>query len=151
MHNDMKRVLIIMAFTSAFLFLNNCNKDNQSSEFPYVPINFTLNLNLPSYTDLGRPGGYVVIDNEGYKGVIVYHTIDGKYLAFDRTCTYLPLDDCSKVYVDDSGLYLHCGESEGDCCASKYDMEGNVINGPAKYPLRQYQVSQNGNMLTILN
>lgn len=151
-HIGMKKLLLSTLLVFIVLSMNNCkNNDDPYVDFPYTVVNYTINLNLPSYSELGRPGGYVVIDNEGYKGIIVYHTPDDKYIAYDRTCTYQPMSECAKVYVDDSGLYTHCGEEEADCCSSKYDMDGLVINGPAKYPLRRYNVSRNSNTLIILN
>lgn len=135
------------------IFLSNCNPDNQKpyANIPDVFINYDLNLNLPQFSNLTHPGGFVYIDNEGYKGIIVYHKLDDNYVAIERTCTYQPLEDCSKIYVDDSGLYLRCGENDGDCCESKFEMDGTVLHEPAIYPLKTYNVLQHGDFLSITN
>ena len=140
------------------LFLFNCNKDNQSDYYniPYVSVYLTINLELPSYADLQDIGGYVVIGNYGYRGIIVYHSGLDEYVAIERTCTYQPLDECSYVSVDNSGTFLKCGHYNAtdwvSCCDSKYTMDGySVITGPAKYSLKHYQVTLTGTTLRITN
>jgi hypothetical protein len=140
------------------IMLVNCNKNTDSGYYniPYVTINRTINLELPSYSDLLNIGGYIIIGNEGYKGIIVYHGGNDEYFAIERTCTNLPLDECAYVTPDISNTFLKCGHYQGtdwiSCCDSKYTMDGNtVLQGPAKYPLKHYQVIKLGNQLQITN
>ena len=148
------RSLSLFLIIASGLFTQvNCNKDPNNGYYniPDVYVNYTINLSLAKYSDLNIPGGHFYLNDEGYKGIIVYHAIDDTYLAFERACTYRPLDDCSKITVDESGIYMRCGEYDGstfvDCCGSKFDMSGFVLNSPALYPLKQYKVSvQSGNL-----
>ena len=138
--------------------LMNCNKDSSTGYYgiPDVYVNKNINLDLPSYSALVNIGGYVVIGNVGYKGIIMYHNANDEYIAIERACTYQSTDDCAVVTVDNSGTFLRCGHYEASdwisCCDSKFTMDGNsILNGPAKYPLKHYQVFRSGNTLTVTN
>lgn len=140
------------------ILLVNCNKNSTNDYYgiPYVTINKTINLELPSYSSLVPIGGYVVIGNEGYQGLIIYHNGSDEYIAMDRACTFQTIDVCARVTADNSATFLRCGHYEGtdwiSCCNSKYTMDGYaVLEGPAKYPLKHYQVFRSGNTLTITN
>ena len=138
--------------------LVNCNKTNTDGYYniPYVYVNKTINLELPSYSNLVPIGGYVIVGNVGYQGIILYHNGSDEYIATERACTYKPLDDCSIVTVDNSGTFLRCGHYESSdwiaCCNSKFTMDGySVLAGPAQYPLKHYQVIRTGNSLLVTN
>lgn len=144
-------------FLIVFLFFNNCSKD-PSNGYYYIPevyVNKTVNLDLPSYQSLSIPGNFVYFPNDGYHGIILYHAIDNTYIAFERACTYRPMDDCSIVSVDHSNTYMRCGHYDGndftECCASHFDMDGNPLKGPAQYALKRYTVNLVSNKLTITN
>ena len=150
--------LKIILFVIPIALLMNCNDTNNNGYYgiPYVPVNKTINMDLPSYSNLTNIGGYVVIGNVGYKGIIVYHSGNDKYVAMERACTYQSTDDCAIVTVDNSGTFIRCGHYAAtdwvSCCDSKFTMDGNIVlNGPAKYPLRHYQVFRSGNTLTVTN
>lgn len=148
MKSIFKTIAIILF---APFFLSTCNDNTTYTNIPDVYINYELNLNLPQFSSLIHPGNFVYIENEGYRGVIVYHNYDNNYIALERTCTYEPEKECSMLYVDDSGLFIRCGEKDGDCCDSKFEMDGNVFSGPAIYPLKRYGVTAHGDFLTITN
>lgn len=130
------------------------DKNTDYVGIPHVYVYYTINLNLPQYNQLGLLGGWTYID-EGFKGIIVYHKVDDSFIALERCCTYQPLEECSRVSVDESGIFIRCGHYEGSefisCCGSNFDMEGEVIKNPALYPLKRYRVSRNGDVLTISN
>jgi hypothetical protein len=147
--------LKITLFILPLLFLFNCDDTADNTGVPDVYVNKTINLDLPTYSALVNIGGYAVVD-AGNKGIIIYHNASDEYIAIERTCTYRPTDDCARVTVDNSGTFLRCGRySASDwvsCCDSKYTMDGyTVLNGPAKYSLKHYQVFRSGNTLTITN
>ncbi len=131
------------------ILFSHCNNQDPYEGIPNVYVNFDLNLNLPQYADLNHPGGYVLINNEGYHGIIIYHNLNDEFIALERTCTYQPQNPCSVIYVDSSGIMLRCGLKDGDCCDSRFDMEGQVLQGPATWPLKRYLVSRNGDILNI--
>ncbi|MBC8343404.1 MAG: hypothetical protein ISR55_11675 [Bacteroidetes bacterium] len=146
----------LFLLVSSMLLFENCNDTNNDyHDIPDVYVYFTLNLDLPIYNSLTIPGGHFYLNDEGYKGIIMYHNLDDTYLAFERTCTYQPLNDCSTITVDQSGIFMRCGHYDGsdfiNCCESTFDMNGFVLKNPALYPLKRYNVSQLGNVLTISN
>jgi len=150
--NELIKTLLLLFMTFPFYQCGEHNTDYYG--IPETYVYYTINLNLPQYSDLNLFGGWTYID-EGFKGLIIYHKVDDTYIALERCCTYEPLEECSQVCVDESGIFLRCGHYDGEdfisCCGSNFDMEGNVIKGPALYPLKQYRVSRSAEMLTISN
>ncbi|MEA3496646.1 MAG: hypothetical protein U9R42_11485 [Bacteroidota bacterium] len=142
---------LILPLLFLIILFTNCNDDETYHNIPDVYINYEINLNLPQFNNLVHAGGYVYIDNEGYNGLLIVHYYDDTYIAIERTCTYEPLKECSVLYVDDSGIFIKCGKEEGDCCDSRFQMDGTVMHGPAKYPLRTYNLVHTGDKLTISN
>jgi hypothetical protein len=50
--------------------------DNRLINNPYlnpIPVSINLNLNLPQYNALKFPGNFVVLTNQGIRGVVVYN------------------------------------------------------------------------------
>jgi Rieske Fe-S protein len=149
-------ITLTFLLLSTSILLSTCgDRNNNYQDIPDVYVHYTINLDLPSFNALNIPGGHVVLPDEGFKGVIVYHNIDGNFYAFEATCTHHPLADCSQITVDESGIYMRCGHYEDKdfikCCESTYDMNGYVLNPPALYPLKQYTVYQQGRILTVSN
>lgn len=133
----------------------SCSKNNVNPEpIENVPVNLTLNLALPSNSHLLDPGTHLY-QTGGVKGIVVVHHLDGEYYAFDRCCSYQPSSACARVEVDSSLLVFRCGESKSGgfekCCDSKFYMNGDVINGPATFGLKRYQVILDGNLLNVKN
>jgi Rieske Fe-S protein len=52
-------------------------------------------------------------------------------------------------------MVFRCGTSKNTgfekCCDSKFFMNGQVLNGPATFGLKQYQVIKTGTELSIKN
>ena len=147
--------LVLVAALPLFLASSSCKENNNYHGIPDVYVNFTINLSLPLYSDLNNIGGFYLFREEGYKGVLIYHNLDDTYLALEACCTYHPLSDCATIVVDQSGIFLRCGHYEGsdfiECCASHYDMQGFVIQNPAIYTLKRYNVFKDGETLYVSN
>jgi len=95
----------------------------------------TVDLSDPAYANLKTVGGYA------YKGdIIVIRSTDTVYIALSKVCTH---SSCTVTY-NSSTSELPC-----PCHGSKFTKEGAVVNGPATSPLKKYNVTQNGNILTI--
>jgi len=136
----LKTVLICFFIT---LGINGC-KDDYTSSIPYVYVQ--AELNLANRTELNPVGGYYKI-NGGYGGIIVFHDMDGNFLAYDATCTHEILSSCS-VTTDGSGI------ATCPCCGSQFILfgaNGSPTKGPAAEPLKQYRVSEVGGRLSIRN
>ena len=123
---------IIMPF-----FLTSCKEEVHP--VPNVPVNISINLDLPSYQALNAPGGYAYV-NGGSRGIVVYRNFDD-FVALDRHSTYNSDDPCAVVSIDpDNFLQL-----VDTCSGSRYDIaSGTVVEGPAKWPLRRYNAVWNG-------
>ncbi len=141
----------------------NKNAINANNDFfPPVLVDFTINMDLPSASDLKFANGHFIQPGTGYKqrGVMVYNTgFSGpdQYVAFDRTCPYLPDSICSYVSIDTSStLFFRCGQYNGTkytgCCNSKFMAQnGAQVQGKATRGLRQYYVGNFGSQLRVTN
>ena len=157
----------IIILISVLLLQINCKKNKNTVNanvdfFSPVLVDFTINMDLPSAADLKFPNGYFYQLNTGYKnrGVVVYNTgFSGpdQYVAYDRTCPYLPDSICSFVSIDSSSsLFFRCGQYTAGkftgCCASKFTaINGTQVEGKATRGLRQYYVANYGNQLRVTN
>lgn len=150
--NKLKLIFCVVAFC----FACKKNSNNNTAFFPDVQVDTYVDLNLPPYnTELALPQSYVYLDNVGYRGIVLYRTINDEFVAFDRTCPYKTSDNCAYVSVDSSNFYYTCGQFSPNwkpCCNSQFDVRmGAVTRGPAERSLKQYFISRNGSTLHISN
>lgn len=94
----------------------------------------TIDLTEGKYSDLVNTGGFVI---EG--SIIIFNTGDG-FLALSSKCTH---SGCTVNYNHSSGN-LPC-----PCHGSVFSTSGSVLNGPADSPLKKYDITQEGDILTI--
>src|SRR5690606_3430108 len=80
-YNVMRSPFIISIFLSLFLCVSSCKK--HIHPVPNIPFDITININLPSYSDLTGVGGYAFVEG-GSKGIIVYRRSPNEFVAFDR-------------------------------------------------------------------
>ena len=149
---DMKIKFILT--TSLLLFLGACRNNNITDAIPKGPVNITLDLNILDNQHLLVPGSFAYGEG-GAKGVLIIHDYDDTWYAFERSCAWQPLNECSKVWVDTQSIQLKCGNygSNGfeTCCESRYQFNGLPVKGPAGGSLARYNVSRNGNLLYVYN
>lgn len=147
--------MLLCAFFALSLSFQSCGDDGNTGSIPFVNVNVQLDLNDPSFIALNPFGGYILLDGYGNRGLVIYHNFDDTYSCYDRICSHQPSNPCSIVEVEESGLYLQCGVTNGSeytpCCDSKFLWDGFPTDGPAIYPLQAYQVYKNGNLITISN
>lgn len=111
----------------------------ESHPVPNVPVNIIINLDLPLYSPLNAPGGYVYVDG-GSRGIVVYRNFD-EFVALDRHSTYNSEDPCAVVQVDTINAF----ELVDTCSGSRYSIQTGVVTlGPAQWALRRYNTSWNG-------
>jgi len=135
-------LLILLIYIST---ITSCEENGYYAEIPNVYVNETVNLNLFEYQNLQFIGGYAYLD-AGVRGIILYRKSTNDYIAFERNCTYRPLDSCATVEVDSSLLFM-----VDHCCGSTFDFEGNPTSGPAEWPLKRYYTFLDGTYLKIAN
>lgn len=117
---------------------------------PNVEVRVRINTLNAKYIDLQNNYGRVVIENEGYKGngIIVVHTPEDEYKAYDCTCTY-ELSDTAAVRPDERDI----AGAICPCCGSKFELIncGMPTSGKARYSLKSYRTTFSNNQLIIRN
>ena len=125
---------------------NNTEDDKNCRFLLDISVNFTIDLNLPQYSQLAFAGNSVYIPNQGNAGIIVASTgVD--FFAWDAGDPNLPLSSCS--VIEPSGLNGTSGCNDGNT----YNFVTGTIEGnnALSCPLKNYRVQQNGNSLLIFN
>ncbi|MBE0650968.1 MAG: Rieske 2Fe-2S domain-containing protein [Bacteroidales bacterium] len=120
------------AVVGSMALLESCGKGGVSPSAGNV--NFTLDLSQSANAALKSAGGSVISHS-----VIVVNTGSG-FVALSDICTH---QGCS-VFYNASGHDLVC-----PCHGGTYNLSGTVIAGPPPAPLKKYNISQSGNILTI--
>ena len=105
---------------------DNNNPDNTT---------LTIDLTAAKYSNLGSAGGFV---KEG--DIIIINTGD-EFIALSNICTH---QGCVVSY-DSEENKLPC-----PCHGSVFSTSGSVLEGPADSPLKKYELTQEGDILTIV-
>jgi hypothetical protein len=136
---------VTLCALAGLLLQTRCNRDVQ--DIPYVPVDFTLNVNLPAYMNLNVPTGYVLVAG-GSRGIVVYRYTTDTFVALDRHSTYDIAAGC-QVQVSDDGIFLQ----DPDTCSTSqwYIFDGTVAEGPATLSLQRYYTSWNPPILRVYN
>ena len=130
---------ILIATTISLTLLSGCEKDMQHP-VPNVHVDFRINLEI-TY-ELNTIGGWVYFSG-GYRGIVIYRLSEDEFRAFDRACTY---DVYNRIVVDDPPI-ARCEE-----CESTYLLiDGSVVEGPARYPLKQYRTTYHPPFVYVSN
>ncbi len=108
---------------------NNDDGDDDSDD------TVTIDLNDPDFVALRSDGGFAYKDN-----YIVINTGDEDFVALSSVCTH---QGCTVNY-NASSNQLPC-----PCHGSVFATNGTVLNGPASSPLSTFDVSREGDVLTI--
>lgn len=121
--------------------LQACEKDDTTGNPPDNPGNgnndLIIDLTDPDYAPLQEVGGYVFVSSED---LIIIRTGEEAYTVLTTVCTH---QGCT-VGFDSNTNTLPC-----PCHGSLYDINGNVLNGPAPAPLAKYNATIDGSDLVI--
>ncbi|MEY4433526.1 MAG: hypothetical protein RLZZ44_1660 [Bacteroidota bacterium] len=137
----MKNRFVFFVFV---LLLISCSDNGPVNKNPYIPnTTFTvdINMNLPLYSNLQYPSNAVYFAGKGVKGLLIFNTGSG-YNAFDAACPNQSLSACSTMTI--SGIDAVCS-----CDGKTYSLFTG--QGSLQYPMKQYRVEVNGNVLRIYN
>ena len=99
-----------------------------------------VTVNLDAAAGL-KSDGAVYLEGQGLAKPILIVNVAGDYLAFSNSCRHLGRK-----------LDLVPGKNRLRCCSlmhSEYDLDGQVVKGPAKEPVKKYEVSQREGNLVI--
>lgn len=141
-----------------FLTFLSCDNDT-SSYFPFFEVDFRLSLNPGVNHTLSEiPGYYEKTERKGtekigYGGVLIYHTADDRFTAYDRVCP----NDLSRAYLisaPDSEGVVRCNHCKSEFRILTQDSHGRPIAGPALERgrrLQPYTATRVGNEVVVSN
>lgn len=148
-----KYFFLLLVFPTFF----GCTPNSVSNNNPYLPnYSFTIdiNMNLPAYSVLLTPINAIYYPNQGTgRGLYIFYTGSG-YVAFDAACpnqalsscstmTFKKLDPVDPLKIDKTTVVCACDNAE-------YSLFTGQSVGK-QYPLKQYRVEVNGNVLRVYN
>lgn len=140
----MKKIWLLMLFVSILFSCSDNNTSNKNPNIPSYHVDLQINTNLPSYNKLTYPSNPVYFADHGAKGVIVMMTGPGTYVAFDAACPNQPLNSCTAMTIN--GINAVCS-----CDKSSYSLFNGVGYAKEEYPMKQYRVEVNGNLIYVYN
>ena len=111
-----------------------------------VPVSLNLNLNLPQYNPLKYPGNFVVLNNQGIGGVVIYNVNNSLYTAFDLSDPNHSPNNCSTMTLQGVVATCQCADN------NSYDLvTGGHQSESQAYPMLPYRAQRNGDVLVITN
>ena len=111
-----------------------------------VPVSLNLNLNLPQYNPLKYPGNFVILNNQGIRGVVVYNVNNSLYTAFDLSDPNHSPNNCSTMTIQGVVATCQCADN------NSYDLvTGQHQTETQAYPMLTYRAQRNGDVLVITN
>ena len=140
--------IVFSLFCLCILF--TCSSDDSRNECNYllnVGINYTINMNLPEYSQLQFTSNSVYIANQGNLGFYVINVGSG-YRAFDAADPNHTINgSCSFMQRDGVEVTCQCED------ANTYQLfTGQPKDKPLPCGLKEYRVSQpNATTLVITN
>jgi hypothetical protein len=133
----MKRLSLLILF---IVIAISCKKNNDG-QVPNVSVDFNVYLTEPSNSALNSVGNWVYINNQGVKGIIIYHKTLDEFAAYERACPYDYYSTSALITVDSSNVFA----VDKEHCGSMYNLlDGSVEHGPATRPLKQYAADYDG-------
>ncbi|WP_417942605.1 hypothetical protein [Flavobacterium sp. RS13.1] len=140
----MKNIYFLIVVISIFFSCSDNSISNKNPNIPDYPVDLFLNTNLPAYNKLLYPSNPIYEASQGAKGVIVMMTGPGTYIAFDAACPNQTLNSCTAMKID--GINAVCS-----CDKSSYSLFTGLGYAKEEYPMKQYRVEANGNMIHVYN
>lgn len=137
----MKKHILLFLIMPFFFSCSDNGFDNKNPYLPNYSFTIDINMNLPAYSNLQYPSNAIYYSGVGAKGIFVFNTGSG-YNAFDAACPNQALSSCSTMTI--KGINVVC-----PCDSKEYSLFTG--QGSLQYPLKQYRVEVNGNVLRVYN
>ena len=103
----------------------------------------TVTVDLDRAPELSKPGGAMRLEGESLpERVLIFLGDDGEYRAVKNRCTH----------VGHRRLDPVPGQNCVQCCSvngSIYEYDGTNLKGPAPHPVKTFEVTKDGNILSI--
>ena len=149
-----KLLILLLLVTMGYSSCKKANSTTTNSDF-FTPVYVYTNIDISfaQYNALQQMQGYLYLPG-GYRGIIIYHTIDDQFVAFDRACPVKTDSACAYVSMDSVPIRFRCGtpgtKAWNKCCTSTFDAAyGSPLSGEAKRGLKQYYTSKQGTVIYI--
>ena len=141
----MKKILILLAFFP-FIFACDTGSINYNNpNIPNYPVNLSINMNLPQYSNLQFPSNHVIDYSQGARGIVIFNTGSG-FNAFDLACPNQSFSTCtSAMTIIGIEAKCNCNTTE-----SPYSLFSGQSPGQ-QYPMKPYRVEISGSNLVIFN
>jgi hypothetical protein len=137
MCTNLKKIVILFLFIISTV---SCKKQtiNSSNPVASVPVNLIVYPDNPLNFRLQSIGGWAYFDG-GINGIVIYRKSQEEFIALERTSSYLPNNINARVKVMSDNFTLQDTISN-----SRWRLfDGEVIQGPAQWPLRIYATNFN--------
>lgn len=148
-----KYFFLLLVFPMFFGCTPNSINNNNNPYLPNYTFTIDINMNLPAYASLSTPINAVYYPGQGVRGLYIFNTGSG-YVAFDAACPNQALSGCSTMAfkkldpvdplkIDKTTVVCACDNAA-------YSLFTGQSAGK-QYPLKQYRVEVNGNILRVYN
>jgi len=137
----MKKLWLLIVFVSVLISCSDNGVSNKNPNIPSYPVNLTVDMNLPAYSNLKFPSNAVIVPNYGAKGIIIFNTGSG-YNAFDAACPNQAVTSCIAMTINGINAVCSCDKTE-------YSLFTGL--GGKEYPLKQYRVEVSGSVIHVYN
>ena len=139
----MKKYFLLLIAFPLFFGCSTNSTNNQNPNLPNYNFAIDINMSLPTYSSLLYVSNAIYYPGQGVRGIIVFNSGSG-YNAFDAACPNQVLSSCSTMTIK-GGINAFCA-----CDSAEYSLFTGQSAGK-QYPLKQYRVEVNGNMLRVYN
>jgi nitrite reductase/ring-hydroxylating ferredoxin subunit len=137
----MKKCIVLLVIITAFWGCSNSDFNNKNPYIPSYTFTVDINMNLPAYSNLQYPSNAIYYSSVGAKGIYIFNTGSG-YNAFDAACPNQAIGSCSTMTLKGINIVCPCDDTEYSLFTGQ---------GKLQYPLKQYRVEVNGNVLRVYN
>lgn len=145
---DTMRFVKLLHIFLLVMLVFSCKKKIKDHPIPSVPFSVTIDLTLPSYSDLNGAGGWAYASG-GIKGILIYRISADAFVVWERQSPEDPDNTCANGLTPNDPNFLELTDPCSGAVFSMYD--GSPISG-SEWGLRQYRTYWDGsNILKVYN
>jgi Rieske Fe-S protein len=134
-----KKFLSTIGLGAAFALTASClGSCKKTATTPNGPVDFTLDLTLPSNAALANNGGYVISN-----GCVIAKTIIGGYAAATQICSH---EGKTQVTFDATNNNWYCTAH-----GARFSIIGEGLNSNGSNGLTIYKTALTGNILRVFS
>ncbi|MBX2827204.1 MAG: hypothetical protein KTR22_03540 [Flavobacteriaceae bacterium] len=147
----MKRLFTLFTLSLLLVACNNDDNGNGNDNNPNLTpplVNLSLNLNLPQYNPLNFDGNTVVLPGQGIRGIAVYRQSSTQIFAYELSDPNHVPNGCSGMDLNGIIATCPCTDDENSYALALFGLHENNQD---LFPMLQYRVQKNGNVILITN